>query len=145
VDQRGGTDYPRGDADGGEETSLGLDAVSSAWTDRTILLMESDNSSVNMYAAVDQTAQLGATYVELLGRGPGPRAGAGHHRTDGVRRSHALMATPGAATRFQAGVQAGRRGWLESSAGSAGSAGSVGNGHGDGSRRLSSRRDPWDA
>lgn len=64
VDQAGGTSYPPDDAGWGEETSLDLDAVSSACPKCNILLVEADdNSSVNLYAAVDEAVALGARFV----------------------------------------------------------------------------------
>lgn len=64
VDQTGGTSYPPDDPDWGLETSLDLDAVSSACPACNILLVEgNDNSVASLAAAVDEAIALGAKYV----------------------------------------------------------------------------------
>lgn len=64
VDQTGGTNYPPDDSDWGVETSLDLDAVSSACPNCNILLVEADdNSNGNLEAAVDEAVALGAKFV----------------------------------------------------------------------------------
>jgi hypothetical protein len=64
VDQTGGTNYPADDSDWGVETSLDLDAVSSACPNCNILLVEADdNSNGNLEAAVDEAVALGAKFV----------------------------------------------------------------------------------
>ncbi|MEU6281061.1 putative Ig domain-containing protein [Streptomyces sp. NPDC047028] len=64
TDQRGGTDYPQGDAGWSEEITLDLDAVSAACPACHILLVESDdNNDPNMYAADDEAVKLGAKFV----------------------------------------------------------------------------------
>jgi hypothetical protein len=64
VDQRGGTQYPADDPGWAMETALDIDAVSAACPTCSILLVESDDASVeNMGAAVDKAVELGAKYV----------------------------------------------------------------------------------
>jgi hypothetical protein len=64
VDQTGGTNYPADDPGWGLETSLDLDAVSSACPECNILLVEgSDDSTGNLGAAVDEAVALGAKFV----------------------------------------------------------------------------------
>jgi hypothetical protein len=64
VDQTGGTSYPPDDANWGLETSLDLDAVSSACPACNILLVEAnDNSGANLEAAVNEAVALGAKSV----------------------------------------------------------------------------------
>lgn len=64
VDQRGGTDYPVDDTGWAEETSLDLDAVSSACPRCNILLVEGDSPSLDdLGTAVDEAVSLGARYV----------------------------------------------------------------------------------
>jgi hypothetical protein len=64
VDQTGGTNYPADDPGWGLETSLDLDAVSSACPACNILLVEADdNSDANLAAAEDEAVTLGAKYV----------------------------------------------------------------------------------
>ena len=64
VDQTGGTSYPGDDAGWGLETSLDLDAISSACPACNILLVEAnDNSSANLGDAVDEAVALGAKFI----------------------------------------------------------------------------------
>jgi N-acetylneuraminic acid mutarotase len=64
TDQTGGTDYPADDPGWGEETSLDLDAVSSACPDCHILLVEADSASGSDLGAATNTAvSLGAQFV----------------------------------------------------------------------------------
>ncbi|MGW9027603.1 carboxypeptidase regulatory-like domain-containing protein [Streptomyces sp. NPDC055722] len=64
VDQRGGTDYPPDDVDWSTETSLDLDAVSSACPACHILLVEADSNAVsNLGASVRTAVALGAKFV----------------------------------------------------------------------------------
>jgi hypothetical protein len=64
VDQRGGTDYPADDSGWALETSLDLDAVSSACPKCNILLVQGDNANLDSLGiAVDTAVALGAKYV----------------------------------------------------------------------------------
>ncbi len=64
VDQRGGTSYPADDAGWGLETSLDLDAVSSACPACDILLVEGDSPSVpDLAAAENEAVALGAKFI----------------------------------------------------------------------------------
>ena len=64
VNQTGGTTYPADDAGWAVETSLDLDAVSSACPACNILLVEADdNSFANLGAAVNKAVSMGARYV----------------------------------------------------------------------------------
>jgi hypothetical protein len=64
VDQNGGTNYPPDDPGWGEETSLDLDAVSSACPACNILLVQGDNSNLDTLGiAVDTAVSLGAKFV----------------------------------------------------------------------------------
>lgn len=64
VDQRGGTDYPTPDSGWAGEISLDLDMVSAACPDCHIVLVESDDNSLeNLGAAVNEAVALGAKYV----------------------------------------------------------------------------------
>ena len=64
VDQTGGTDYPADDAGWAEETSLDVDAVSSACPQCHILLVEATtNSSADLGAAEKTAVSLGAKFV----------------------------------------------------------------------------------
>jgi len=64
TDQTGGTDYPADDPNWGGETSLDLDAVSSACPDCHILLVEaSSDSSSDLGVAMNTAVQLGAKFV----------------------------------------------------------------------------------
>jgi Carboxypeptidase regulatory-like domain len=64
VDQAGGTNYPPDDSGWGLETSLDLDAVSSACPACNILLVEANSDSFDdLGAAVDEAVALGAHSV----------------------------------------------------------------------------------
>lgn len=64
VDQDGGTNYPTDDAGWGLETSLDLDAVSSACPKCDILLVEGQSPSTDdLGTAMDTAVALGAKYV----------------------------------------------------------------------------------
>jgi Carboxypeptidase regulatory-like domain/Subtilase family len=64
VSQRGGTDYPADNAGWALETSLDLDAVSSACPSCEILLVQADDNSFgNLSAAVQEAVSLGAKFV----------------------------------------------------------------------------------
>jgi len=64
VDQRGGTDYPQPDAGWAAEISLDLDMVSAACPNCSIVLVESDDNTLdNLALAVDEAVALGAKYV----------------------------------------------------------------------------------
>ena len=64
VNQAGGTTLPHNSPGWGLETSLDLDAVSSACPACRILLVEANNNSLtNMGKAVDEAVALGAKYV----------------------------------------------------------------------------------
>jgi subtilase family serine protease len=64
VDQRGGTNYPKGDVGWGQEIALDLDMVSAACPACNILLVEADsNSFTNLAAAVDRAATMGANAI----------------------------------------------------------------------------------
>jgi subtilase family serine protease len=64
VNQNGGTSYPRGNTGWGEEISLDLDMASAICPNCKILLVEaSSNSFVNLAAAVDEAAKLGANVI----------------------------------------------------------------------------------
>jgi subtilase family serine protease len=64
VDQTGGTHYPRGNTGWAEEISLDLDMASAICPNCHILLVEaSSNSFVNLAAAVDEAARLGANVI----------------------------------------------------------------------------------
>jgi subtilase family serine protease len=64
VDQRGGNEYPDGDAGWGVEIALDVQAVSAACSSCKILLVESDNSSLEAIgAAVNTAVRLGAKVV----------------------------------------------------------------------------------
>ncbi len=64
VDQRGGTDYPPGNADWGGEIALDVDMVSAVAPAAHILLVEADdNTDTNLAAGVDEAVALGAKYV----------------------------------------------------------------------------------
>ncbi len=75
VDQNGGTNYPPDDSGWALETSLDLDAVSSACPNCHILLVEgNDNSIANLGIAEDTAVSLGAKFVSnsygILGEDP---------------------------------------------------------------------------
>ncbi|MFB8084977.1 carboxypeptidase regulatory-like domain-containing protein [Streptomyces sp. NPDC055992] len=64
VDQRGGSDYPADDKGWATETSLDLDAVSAACPGCKILLVQSDDNSLeNLGASVGTAVRLGAKFV----------------------------------------------------------------------------------
>lgn len=64
VDQSGGTSYPADDAGWGLETTLDLDAVSSACPKCHILLVEGNSSSIaDLAAAENEAVKLGAKFV----------------------------------------------------------------------------------
>ena len=64
VDQRGGTNFPRGDRGWAEEISLDLDMVSAICPNCKIILVETDtNSFANLAAGVDTAARLGANAI----------------------------------------------------------------------------------
>ncbi len=64
VNQNGGTSYPRANGGWAQEISLDLDMVSAICPNCKILLVEaSSNSFVNLSAAVDEAAKLGATEI----------------------------------------------------------------------------------
>jgi hypothetical protein len=64
VDQTGGTNYPADDAGWGLETSLDLDAVSSACPACNILLVEANTANISDLAAAENEAvALGAKYI----------------------------------------------------------------------------------
>lgn len=64
VDQTGGTSYPPDDPGWGLETTLDLDAVSSACPQCSILLVEASSSAVtDLAAAENEAAALGAKYI----------------------------------------------------------------------------------
>src|SRR5262249_5708626 len=64
VDQNGGTNYPRADKGWAQEISLDLDMVSAICPNCNILLVEANsNSFVNLAAAVDTAASLGANAI----------------------------------------------------------------------------------
>ncbi len=77
VDQRGGTNYPGVDPSHGwdQETAIDLDMVSAACPACRILLVESDDASLdNMGPAVDTAVSLGAQFIS---NSYGAQAGAG--------------------------------------------------------------------
>ncbi len=64
VNQRGGSDYPPGNAGWGEEISLDLDMVSAICPLCNILLVEADdNHAHNLYSSVNRAAHLGASAI----------------------------------------------------------------------------------
>jgi N-acetylneuraminic acid mutarotase len=64
VDQNGGTNYPANDSGWGLETSLDLDAVSSACPACNIMLVEADDDTIgNLGIAANEAVALGAKYV----------------------------------------------------------------------------------
>jgi subtilase family serine protease len=64
VDQRGGTSYPATDTGWDQEQALDLDMVSAACPNCHILLVQGDDASVvNLSAAVDRAAALGAKAI----------------------------------------------------------------------------------
>jgi len=75
VDQTGGTNYPPDDSGWALETSLDLDAVSSACPNCHILLVEGDDNSIaNLGIAVNTAVSMGAKFVSnsygILGEDP---------------------------------------------------------------------------
>jgi N-acetylneuraminic acid mutarotase len=64
IDQRGGTSYPRADSGWAGEISLDVDMVSAICPSCNVLLVESDDSSLNnLGAAVNQAVAQGAKFV----------------------------------------------------------------------------------
>jgi subtilase family serine protease len=64
VDQRGGTAYPKVNGGWAQEISLDVDMVSAICPNCRILLVEADsNAFVDLVAAVDRAAALGATQI----------------------------------------------------------------------------------
>ena len=75
VDQNGGTNYPPDDSGWALETSLDLDAVSSACPNCHILLVEGDDNSIaNLGIAENTAVSMGAKFVSnsygVLGEDP---------------------------------------------------------------------------
>jgi hypothetical protein len=64
VDQRGGTNYPRGDVGWGLEIALDLDMASAACPNCNLLLVEADDNDIeNLGLAVDRAVALGADAI----------------------------------------------------------------------------------
>lgn len=71
IDQRGGTNYPRGDIAWGQEIALDLDMVTATCRNCKILLVEADsNSFADLATAVDTAAALRANAISNSYGGP---------------------------------------------------------------------------